>query len=657
MTIEIVGLGGKCLDIQGGAKTTGTPIILWPRHGGLNQQWQLNSDRQLVSQYDPTKCLGVEGLNGNNGDRIILCDIGTGGLNKKWTLNTDGTITSDLNRNKCIDVHGGVDQNGRPIILWDRHGGVNQKWSFIESSSNTDNSAVYTADPSKTVALSDGTKIEVKLKRNPSTGSAPGLNKVTTANLPEEKNSGWTTEVKKVYLTAESTTFMNASNNNTVNIVPGAIYSFQDFIGGANNEILGNRAPIRIYTDNALKPGATGGIVVNNPSGYEILQGNSGANLNVIRNSITESTGGIRSIYQSFTSNSEAELSLKVTAGGSYSGFTASGGYTLTQYKNRLYLTIDAIKPMYTIKAERPQAGFFTSVNSVSDKVYVKEVNYGTRILANVEIVLENRDDVINFKAAYEGAFKADLGTDFISKTKNKSERVNAYVIGAPVTTTTFSKDKLDEEIRALLATCAFQHAQPISYTLGDMNGNTVATHSTTDEVTERKSIPDNLVYRLQEATIEVETGDDNKEWQSRVAMELYSANGNVLMYQPVEKSKIEFPINKATAVGLMLHPDTNANDLLLNNIKNAGGLRVRIFYYANIFPDAWKIRGVNVKLKFVDQNDIPYPAGTSSVRLDGTLAFPCANAVQTLDGFDRRVMECYINGYFTPTTSTVMKN
>lgn len=513
------------------------------------------------------------------------------------------------------------------------------------------NSDIYTLKPKISVALDDGNKMNVELVLNPA-GTASGIKKVTTETLPNESQEGWTTEVKKVYLTADSTTFMNASNSNTIGIVPGAIYSFEDFIGGASNEILGGRNAIRIYTDNPVMPGSTGGIEVTNPSSYEILQGNGGANLNVIKRSIVENHAGRRFLYRSFTSNSEAELTLKVTGGGSYAGFTASGGYTLTQYKQRLYFTIDAVMLMYTIRAEKPINGFFSAFNNIPNKIYVKEVTYGTRILANVEVVLENREDIINFKAEYSGTFKANLGADFTNKTKNKNEKVNAYLVGAPDKVKIFDKDKLEEQINDLLATCGSQDAMPISYTLGDMNGNTVGTHSATDEIIERSSVPDNLVYHLDEARIEVQTGNDNKEWQSALIVTLLNANGQILMWQPV--INIEFPVNHPSEVGLTKHPATDDRNLSLDNIKAAGGLEIRLGYGANIPSDAWRIEGVNFYLKFIDQNGIPYPVSNGSAPLDGTRPITCVNAVQTLDGFDRRMMKCFINSNFSPTNSTV---
>jgi hypothetical protein len=35
---QIVGIGGKCLNVQGGGSADGTPIILWPCSGTPNEQ-------------------------------------------------------------------------------------------------------------------------------------------------------------------------------------------------------------------------------------------------------------------------------------------------------------------------------------------------------------------------------------------------------------------------------------------------------------------------------------------------------------------------------------------------------------------------------------------------------------------------------------------
>lgn len=510
--------------------------------------------------------------------------------------------------------------------------------------------SVYSATISKRINIGNGSAVNVRLVRNVNTGGEPAFNKENKANLPDEKSSSMTCKVNKVTFTAESTTFMNGNNSNLIRLYPGAIYTFDDFFGGGYNEIVTGRNPIRIYTDQPVKAGGVSVITVNNPSGATVNDANTG--LPQIRNSINAGGGGTDIKYRSFSSNSEAELAIKVSAGGSYGGFTASTSFNHNSVNNRYYLTIDVVKPMFTVKAEKPANGFFNDagIAATPNMLYVKEITYGTRILANIELLLDKREDVLKFNAEYgaKGGMNFNLGGDFLSKTSQTTKTVNAYVIGAPNSSTTFNVDKLEDEIRTMLATCTFQHARPIYYTLGDMDGSTVSALSATDEYTERTCVPDNLIYTLNEVSLEINTGADNKEAPSGVAIWLHNQKTNsAIYYQPIQNSKVEFPSNKTTLIGLMKYTN-NTPDFTLESLQQAG-LRLGIYYTPNFPLDAWKINGVTLVLKFVDQNGAPHP------KL-GNLRIAMNNAETFLDNYDRKVLTSFVSGDFVSQTSTVSK-
>lgn len=510
--------------------------------------------------------------------------------------------------------------------------------------------AVYSPTISRRVNIGNGSGVNVRLIRDVNTGGEPAFNKENKSSLPDEKSGSMTCKVNKVTFTAESTTFMNGNNSNLIRLYPGAIYTFDDFFGGGYNEIVTGRNPIRIYTDQPVKPGGVSVITVNNPSGATVNDAATG--LPVIRNSINQGGGGTDIKYRSFSSNSAAEMAIKVSAGGSYSGFSASASFGTSSVNNRYYLTIDVVKPMFTVKAEKPANGFFNdpAIAATPNMLYVKEITYGTRILANIELTLDKREDAMKFNAEYgaKGGVNFNLGGEFLSKASKETKTVNAYVIGAPNTASTFNVDKLDEEIRALLATCTFQHARPIYYTMGDMNGATVSALSATDEYTERLCVPDNLVYTLKEASVEISTGADNKEAPSGVAMWLYNQNANrAVYYQPIENSKVEFQANKTAVFGLLKYTN-NTPDYTLETIER-DGLRLSIYYTPNFPLDAWKINGVTLVLKFVDQNGTPHPTlGNKRIQLN--------NAETFLDNFDRKYLTGFISGNFVSQTSTVGK-
>ena len=82
--------GGKCLDVAGGNPAAGTPIILWPCHGGPNQRWTVTKEGQIR------------------------------GLGGKCSATVTGRMPAD----------------GTPITLSSCNREFNQKWSFMKQSAH-----------------------------------------------------------------------------------------------------------------------------------------------------------------------------------------------------------------------------------------------------------------------------------------------------------------------------------------------------------------------------------------------------------------------------------------------------------------------------------------------------------------------------------------
>jgi hypothetical protein len=51
---------GMCVDAAGGSMKSGTPIILWSCHGGINQKW-VQLGNQIASGSDISKCITRKG--------------------------------------------------------------------------------------------------------------------------------------------------------------------------------------------------------------------------------------------------------------------------------------------------------------------------------------------------------------------------------------------------------------------------------------------------------------------------------------------------------------------------------------------------------------------------------------------------------------------
>ncbi|PZG01786.1 cellulase family glycosylhydrolase [Micromonospora deserti] len=113
---------GRCLDVNGGSSTNGTPMLIWDCHTGANQRFTQNGQTLQVLG----KCLEVP-ANATAGARAQIWDC-TGGANQRWTFNTNGTISNGQN-GLCLDVNGGGTANGTAVIVWTCHGGTNQRWA------------------------------------------------------------------------------------------------------------------------------------------------------------------------------------------------------------------------------------------------------------------------------------------------------------------------------------------------------------------------------------------------------------------------------------------------------------------------------------------------------------------------------------------------
>ncbi|GAA3297080.1 ThuA domain-containing protein [Streptomyces cinereospinus] len=121
---QIVGVGGKCVDVDGAANgANGAAVQLWDCNGGANQQWSATGGTLRTLG----KCLDVDGAGGTaDGTAVQLWDC-NGGANQGWSVQSDGTIR---NRGKCLDAPGGSSANGTQLIIWTCSGGANQRWTM-----------------------------------------------------------------------------------------------------------------------------------------------------------------------------------------------------------------------------------------------------------------------------------------------------------------------------------------------------------------------------------------------------------------------------------------------------------------------------------------------------------------------------------------------
>jgi O-glycosyl hydrolase len=122
-TGQIVGYGGKCVDVAGASSANGTAIQLYGCNGTGAQSWTVGADGTLRALG---KCLDVAAANSANGTKVQLYDC-NGTAAQRWAAGSNGTLTS---LGKCLDATGPSSADGTKLQIWDCGGGANQRWSL-----------------------------------------------------------------------------------------------------------------------------------------------------------------------------------------------------------------------------------------------------------------------------------------------------------------------------------------------------------------------------------------------------------------------------------------------------------------------------------------------------------------------------------------------
>lgn len=71
---------GRCIDILAGNVTSGTKLVEYPCHTGLNQKWHIDGKR-IISFVNGNKCMTVDKNN-----KLIIADCVGAEKNQRWDL-------------------------------------------------------------------------------------------------------------------------------------------------------------------------------------------------------------------------------------------------------------------------------------------------------------------------------------------------------------------------------------------------------------------------------------------------------------------------------------------------------------------------------------------------------------------------------------------
>lgn len=111
--------------------------------------------------------------------------------------------------------------------------------------------------------------------------------------------------------------------------------------------------------------------------------------------------------------------------------------------------------------------------------------------------------------------------------------------------------------------------------------------------------------YFLTAVNVVIKTGKDNKEYPSRIAINVGVNDGNIPLFA-LNNYKDELKINSTTVLNLTKNNYPGTRNSLAD--YKAVGLRFRLNYLANLPTDAWKIENISLLLEFKDEKGNPHP-------------------------------------------------
>lgn len=459
---------------------------------------------------------------------------------------------------------------------------------------------------SKEAKFSDGSKVTLKLKT-----TAPatlGITKNPVGKPKKESSDGWDCTTTVVNITADSSSFLNnAYSGQVANIYPGACYTYEHLTDGSWQEQTGARNPITISTDNPNVKGLSY-VTVANPSVATIESA-----VAQIYSRFDATTANESTAYQVCEQENSATYNLQIGATASGYGLSFSDVYGTGNQSSHVYLTVDATKTLFSITTAPPTNDFFVdpNVEATPNLTYLGEVDYGVRILANVDLTFASEQAANNFKGSYSG-FGASLSLSEKngSASKSTAATINSYVIGGPGNTiVAYSLADLKAQINKVFAGATYKNARPIRYYACSMAGAVVYNASATDSFPEQNCVPSgNSANEIDNVMVTFTQGNDGKEAPSTYYAYLYpgmTAVANGAEPQPMyicrDQGGEKYNNNGTAQIFLTRNKEYKGKFEEGAFMKEGGVLVVGGLHYpggvSGIGYDLWDINGVSLQI------------------------------------------------------------
>lgn len=165
--VQIQGIGGKCLALQGGSSANNTPAEITNCDATSAQKFATGGNKLKV--YG--SCLTAMGTTAGSAIQLQTCN---GTTAQTWTTRTDGSIANPT-ANLCLAVPGNVTTNGTDVTLAACGTPVptGQKWTVPDQSTtyvyDADGNQLIRHNPGKTTITLGGDELTYDTTTNPAT--------------------------------------------------------------------------------------------------------------------------------------------------------------------------------------------------------------------------------------------------------------------------------------------------------------------------------------------------------------------------------------------------------------------------------------------------------------------------------------------------------
>jgi hypothetical protein len=526
------------------------------------------------------------------------------------------------NFNKPLQVMDAKQGNSNQVMRMNQSQGDNTKLNgqVNMAVANTTLNQNYTLSKKN----NDGSTTRYTLTHNISGWDArPQIDAKQTSATGDFDDPSWKCTNSVLNFNSRSTSFMNALPGFQASyLVPGMIYSYDDYSSGNFNEKLNvDRNPVVLTCDvyNADKIKST----VSNPGLSNLRIGLD----SIVKNFAPQQSGASYQMNTTMVDN-ENELNLVANAGGSFGGFSISANFNHSENSHHIYYTVDAIKTLYTINTELPSMVYSKTDNlpsTNSPAIMIKSVTYGARVLANMDIELNDKSDMSGMSLSYNSGFTSG-SFDFNSLFKNKSVNItiNGYLIGFPSNingTFNATADNFFSMLDQFFSKCDYVSAKPIQYSFSDMGGDLLGVESATDKFSIRNCTPADEIFVLQSALVNFNTGQDDKNTDSEFWLSLATGNPNSLSWISNYYDKSSSFNNKGNPYTLNLplynnqkmeQADVNEQvkqmnqnlqtyALTMDDFKSGGAIGFKLIQH-NHMHDDWDFSSFTLILNFMSQ-------------------------------------------------------